>query len=460
MAFSPHIAEQRFGYGLSPRVASPASIEQMLAGISGTDPMRARFGITSFRDLQTQNTLFHRFREHARDNPGTQAGDDSLKKMRTVQRGASREFRRTFAQMQLRRIQTQDGFFERLVAFWGDHFTAYGKQGIMRFAAPVYVEEAVRPFVGGRFADLLISAVRHPVMLHYLDQDYSVGPNSGFVKRRKRARGLNENLAREVMELHTLGVGGPYTQKDVRALAKLFTGMARAQDFSFKFRKDFAEPGAHSVLGIQYAAEISMVRIEAVLRDLAAHPATAAHIARKLAVHFVSDTPPPDLVAALTAAYLGSDGDLMTVYAALLDHPSSWKMPARNIRPPAEFISAALRALAVGPDVLTVLNAPRMAHLFFAPLRLMGQDWFKPDGPDGWNEADAAWVTPQGIAGRLEWAMRTPKALMKELPDPADVVRDALGPEAPQKVLFAATSAESRAEAIGLILMSPAFQRR
>ncbi|MGB3243971.1 MAG: DUF1800 domain-containing protein [Sulfitobacter sp.] len=460
MAFSPRIAEQRFGYGLSPLVAPPADIAQMLAGVAGPDRMQDRFGIDGFRDLQSQNVVFRRFIKQARDDAGTADGAAALEKQKAVLSQVRADYARWFAQFQLRRINTQDGFRERLVAFWGDHFTAMGKQALIRYGAPVFVEEAVRPHVGGRFADMLIAAVRHPLMLHYLDQDSSIGPNSNSAKRRGMMQGLNENLAREVLELHTLGVGGPYTQKDVRALANLLTGLGRTADFSFRFRPNIAEPGVQDVLGVTYDPQVSMARIEEVLGDLAAHPATAAHIAQKLAVHFVSDTPPPDLVAALRDAYLGSDGDLLTVYTALLEHPEAWAPPARNIRPPDEFVSAALRALAVPADVIAGLPARRIANLFFGPLRLMGQDWFRPGGPDGWEEEDVAWVTPQGMAGRLEWAMRVPKALLKQLPEPNDVVRNALGDNPPQKVVFAAAAAESRSEAIGLILMSPAFQRR
>lgn len=460
MSFSPDMAARRFGYGLSPLVAPPQSAAQMLDDLRGPDLMAARFPLGRFRDLQTQHVLFERFRRHERENPGTEAGRASLERRRELQREARENHHALFAKTQLRRVYTQDGFRERLTAFWGDHFTALGKRGLIRLGAPLYVEDAIRPHITGRFIDMLLATVKHPLMLHYLDQAFSAGPNSRTVRRRRPDRGLNENLAREVLELHTLGVGGPYDQNDVRALAHLFTGLSRGRNFDFKFRANLAEPGPQRVLGREYEGRLSQERINAVLRDLAAHPATAAHLARKLAIHFISDQPPVGVTTAMAQRYLETDGDLMAVYAAMLEHPEAWQDPVRNMRPPGEFISAALRALGPAPEVLEQLESRQIARLFLAPLRKMGQDWLAPNGPDGWAEADAAWVTPQGVAGRMEWAMQVPRRLLGDLPDPRQFVRDALGAAPPEKVVFAAGAAESRSEAVGLVLMSPAFQRR
>ncbi len=404
--------------------------------------------------------LYERFRRHERDNEGTEAGKASLERRLALQRETRKNHLRLFVQIQQRRIHTSDGFRERLTVFWGDHFTAIGKRALMRMGAPLYIEDAIRPHVGGRFVDMLLSAVKHPLMLHYLDQVFSAGPNSRIVKRRRPDGGLNENLAREVLELHTLGVGGPYSQDDVRSLAKLFTGLSRGRNFDFKFRPNLAEPGPQTVLGREYEGRLSQRRIDAVLRDLAAHPVTAAHLARKLATHFISDDPPAEVTSAMAQRYLETDGDLAEVYAAMLNHPQAWEGPARNMRPPGEFISTSLRALGLAPQSLDRLKRQQVGRLFIAPLRKMGQEWLTPNGPDGWPEQDAAWVTPQGIAGRMEWAMQVPRRLLNTLPDPRQFVKDALGDAAPQKVVFAASAAESRAEAVGLVLMSPAFQRR
>ncbi len=460
MTYTPQLAEHRFGYGLSPRQQGPESAVNMLDTLAGPDRIAQSLPVQSYRALQDALVLRRRFRGFARKNPQTSKGKEADQKQRDIYGQMQAEWRRGFVQIQARRSLTQDAFRERLVAFWADHFTARGKGGMLRFAMTAYVEEAIRPQLTGRFADMLVGCVTHPLMLHYLDQDSSVGPNSIMVRRRDVDRGLNENLAREVLELHTLGVGGPYSQQDVRQLAELFTGLTRSRDYSFVFRRNIAEPGPETVLGKTYGAGASMQYVEAALRDLAAHPATARHIAGKLAVHFISDRPPADLIGALEQTYLDSDGDLMRLYQVLLDHPAAWVSELQNIRPPDEFVSASLRALGVTAQDLAGLKDRDLRDLFFRPLTLMGQSWQQPPGPDGWPEEDTAWVTPQGVAARLEWAMHVPQRLVQDLPQPGAFVDATLGAAAPSEIRFAAQAAESRAVGIGLVLSAPAFQRR
>ncbi|MEM6305387.1 MAG: DUF1800 domain-containing protein [Pseudomonadota bacterium] len=458
MGFTPTLAERRFGYGLSPRVSPPHSVEEMLAALIGPDVMASQFPVGTFRDLQEQHLLFDRFRRHARSQGDSAAGKASREKAQEIRRAAAREHLQRFVQLQLRRIATPDAFRERLAAFWADHFTALGKSGLLTFASPLFIEDVIRPRMTGRFSDMLRAVAKHPLMLHALDQDFSAGP--GSVAGQRRGRGLNENFARELLELHTLGVDGPYDQVDVRALALLLTGLSRGRGFDFVFRPNFAEQAGQIVLGRSYPAEISEARIDKVLTDLALHPGTARHLARKLAVHFIADAPPTALVEAMTAAFLETDGDLLAVYRAMLMHPQAWETPMRNLRRPDEFISTSLRALGPEADALERLKHGDIRGLFLQPLARMGQTWLRPAGPDGWSEQDAAWATPQGLAGRLDWAMQVPRRLMAELPDPRDFVQTALGSAAPERVAFAAQAAESRAEAIGLVLISPAMQRR
>jgi uncharacterized protein (DUF1800 family) len=360
----------------------------------------------------------------------------------------------------LRRVYSPTPFRERIEAFWADHFTATGKQGIIRRGTSPYVESAIRPRLSGRFEDLLIASVTHPLMVHYLDQERSAGPNSVAVKRGSKAHGLNENLAREILELHTLGVDGPYTQTDVRELAELLTGLTLNVKNGLHFRKDLAEPGTETVLGKTYGGDNPHIRdIHSVLTDLARHPATARHIAGKLAVHFVSDSPSPDLIDAVTTAWRDSGGDLAVVYDALLAHPMAWDDSKPNIKQPFDFITSALRALAIAPEALLGLDERAYRLRIHEPLRLMGHVWQKPDGPDGLEEADSAWITPQSLAARLQWAVAVPQLLSPVLPDPRAFVDTALGARAPEAVRFAASAAESRADGIGIVLASPAFQR-
>jgi uncharacterized protein (DUF1800 family) len=468
MTFDPILAEKRFGYGLSPiaELAPATSAAEVLARVRGPDDMAARFpveGFSTFRErLKTAQAVQRRARR-----AGTQvAKAEADRQQKALQRAARQGERAWLWQVMMRRVWTRDGFRERLTAFWGDHFTARGKVGVLKRASVPYIEDAIRPHILGRFEDLLTSAVTHPLMLHYLDQAQSVGPNSIRARRKEGGVGLNENLAREVLELHTLGVGGGYSQRDVRQLAELLTGLSYTVEDGRKFRNRFAEPGAEEVLGQSYGGgPARMADIRAVLRDLARHPTTAQHIARKLAVHFIAETPPADLLAALVDAYRDTEGDLSALYQVLLTHPAAMTPQQQNLRLPAEYMAASMRALAVAPEVYHQFGRGRqreqfIVQLFQRPLAVMGQPWQEPLGPDGWEEADASWLTPQGIAGRLHWALEAPARLRPDLPDPRVFVESALGPNAPETVRFAARAAENRREGIALVLASPAFQRR
>lgn len=463
MTFPAEIAEIRFGCGLSPRVPPPRSAQDVLDALTAPDEMAQAFPVESFEAFRKRMALANAARKRRR-NAKTDAERKEARKTRNLLNKAAREdMIKWKGQTILRWVNTRQGFLERLAFFWGDHFTAVGKAGLLRRATSAYVETAIRPNMTGSFSDLLIAAVTSPLMLHYLDQGISTGPNSQVAARGGRNKGLNENLAREVLELHTLGVDGPYAQDDVRQLAELFTGLTYDAANGFKYRKDMAEPGAETVLGKSYGGETErLAPVLQALRDLAAHPATARHIARKLAVHFVSDTPDTSLVDHLEARFIATGGQLLAVYEALLEHPTAWAMPLHNVKPPADFVASACRALDVQPEIFADMDEKQARRLFVAPMRQMGQLWQQPPGPDGWPEQDTAWITPQGVAARLRWAMAAPRFLRRGrgLPPPKQFVQDALGGLAPEAVRFAAASAESRSEAIGLVLSAPAFQRR
>lgn len=460
MRFDPELAEIRFGCGLSPVHAPIPSQQAMLDGLRTPDTMLGRFEIEDFPTFLTRMEAAQAIWRRRRKARGTPEGEVLRKELNLLKKDARQAKLRWMGQSLLRRAYTETAFRERLAYFWADHFTAQGKAGVVKRATAPYVDSAIRPHVTGRFADLLIAAVTHPLMLDYLDQRNSMGPNSEKAERRGAKAGLNENLAREVLELHTLGVDGPYDQTDVRELAKLFTGMTFDAKQGFRFRKDFAEPGIETVLGKPYGPKPGTGPILQALEDLAAHPVTAAHIARKLAVHFVSDTPDPGLVDHLKATFLRTDGDLTALYTALLEHPAAWDVAAPNVKWPVDFIGSALRALAVPPAAIQSLDEAEARRLIYAPLRIMGQRWEEPIGPDGWPEADSNWITPQSISARITWSIQAPSSLMPDLPDPRRFAETALGSRITPDVRFAASAAESKPEAIGLVLASPAFQRR
>ncbi|TDE36679.1 DUF1800 domain-containing protein [Antarcticimicrobium sediminis] len=460
MNFSPERAEIRFGCGLSPQIAPPSSLSVLLAGLDGPDAMADRFPMLSYDAYITRRAHWLDLRKKRRTSSGARA-EAFAKQAAAVNRTFYEDRVRGFGQTVLRWSLTDQGLRERLALFWADHFTTVGKSAPQRSATSIYIDAAIRPNLSGRFADLLIAAVTHPMMLAYLDQQTSVGPGSVYAQRQSKLRGLNENLAREVMELHTLGVDGPYTQADVRQLAELFTGLGISKTGALQFNQRRAEPGSESVLGRSYGGDPARLEpVLQVLRDLAVHPATADHIARKLAVHFVSDTPDSGLVDHMAARFLATDGDLRAVYTAMLEHPAAWDDGPGNVKPPFDFVASACRALAVPQDRLQDAPVRQTNRLLVQPIGVMGQSWQRPSGPDGWSEEDTAWVTPQGLSARLRWAMAVPRRLLPELPDPRQFVTDALGATAPEPVRFAARAAETRAEAVGLILSAPAFQRR
>ncbi|MEC7259572.1 MAG: DUF1800 domain-containing protein [Pseudomonadota bacterium] len=458
-SFSPDLAEIRFGSGLSPTVAPPGSAAQMIAALHAPDDMAARFPIETAAGWSDWLLRARDMQRQVRQNRQDESLVKDFNKAKSQMRVTSL---RWAAQAMLRWAHTPTGFRERLVAFWADHFTAIGKNGVLKAGTAPYIEDAIRPNIAGRFGDMLVAVVTHPLMLHYLDQDRSAGPNSRAAQKAKRTDGLNENLAREVLELHTLGVNGPYSQNDVRELAELFTGLSSSYEEGFVFRKPYAEPGAETVLGQSYGGKAPRLDdIIAALYDIARHPATAQHVAQKLAVYFVSDTPDAGLVQAMARRYGETGGDLSAVYDALLAHPAAWSPERANVKPPADFIASAWRALAVHPNTIENLSLRDLRRTLILPLRDMGQPWLAPDGPDGWPEEDAAWLTPQGLSARLRWAVSAPAVLCDPLPEPGAFASVALGQGAvPEAVQFATRAAETPSDAIGLVLAAPAFQRR
>ena len=458
MSFDPIIAAIRFGMGLAPRHALPGGVDDLLGDVSGPDAMADAHVIPSF-EAATPSPRDYRvafkLRQDAQGEAGFAAADARIGQLRLQARLAQLDHGRTvFARL----VDAPIGFRERLVTFWADHFTVKSRNGQTRHLVTPYIEDAIRPHVGGRFVDMLIAAESHPMMLLYLQQAESIGPTS--VVGLKRGRGLNENLARELLELHTLGVDGGYAQADVRQMAELLSGLTYSPEDGMHYDARRAEPGGETVLGVNYGAEASPAVIQRALADLAAHPATATHLAHKLARHFVADDPDPALVAAIATAYTETDGDLMACYAALLGHPAAWHAAPQKVRPPVDFIAGACRALGVSGAEFRGITEKQAQKWLQNPLRVMGQTWQDPPGPDGWPDRVNDWIIPQTMAGRITWALQVPRVIRDPLPDPRDVVRHALGPEADPAVVFAAGAAETRRDGIGLIFASAAFNRR
>ncbi len=365
-----------------------------------------------------------------------------------------REAFRDDATARLQRARTTDApFLERLVMFWSGHFCVSIAKGQVRGVAGAFEREAIRPHVLGRFADMLRAVEQHPAMLIYLDNTQSTGPNSRAGL--SRGKGLNENLARETLELHTLGVDGGYTQADVTNLARLITGWTvggleqeRVEPGRFMFAPARAEPGAFTVLGKRYEGGVPRGG-EACLADLARHPSTARHIASRMARHFVAAEPPPALVARLETTFRDTDGDLAALARALVSAPEAWVEEPRKVVPPYDYLVAVARGLDLEPPVADLVRI----------MGALGQPLWQPPSPAGWPDADDAWMAPAAIRERLRVAERAAREVDR-LADARVVAETLLGPALSEPTRQAIARAESRDQGLEIFLMSPEFLRR
>lgn len=460
MSFDPVLAEIRFGNGLSPHVAPPSGLEDMLTRLAGDDLAAGAFHIPKYSET-------HPSRQDFKDDDAAlrEASTDEEIALAQAARQANRDAvwevwaKNTSAQLN-RDITTQDGFRERLVRFWADHFTSPPTNGQWRYLCYPDIEEHIRPFVAAKFEDLLKSAIMSPMLVRYLNQDQSIGPNSQRAERRGHG-GLNENLAREVLELHTLGVDGAYTQDDVRQFAELLTGLTASNQRETYFDPALAEPGPETLLGQDYGGPQERLDwVMEALGDLARHPDTARHIVGKLITHFLGPEPQADLAEAMAREFERTGGDLLALYRVMLSHDAAWQLPLQKVKLPYDFMASSMRALAVPSAEINALSSREIRRMIWQPLTLMGQQLHQPLGPDGWPEEAEHWITPQGMAMRITWAMQTPTRLLTALPNPIDFAHHALGPSPDPAVIFAAQTAEDPVDGIGVILASAAFQRR
>jgi uncharacterized protein (DUF1800 family) len=384
-------------------------------------------------------------------------GADEVAKML---RGQTREqFRDEAAKRTLIAVTSEAPFLERWVQFWSNHFTVSVQRPVVLGLVVPFEDEAIRPYALGKFRDMLLAVTRHPAMLLYLDNAVSIGPNSRAGIRRER--GLNENFARELLELHTLGVDGGYTQNDVRELAKILTGWTippknRAggpgEYGAFRFVPNVHEPGDKQLLGRTIRESGEREGLEA-LTLLAQHPATANFIATKLVRHFVADTPPQSSVLAIAKVFRDSDGDLTAVANALIDLPAAWDPPLGKVKTPNELVISALRGIGAsdGPDLLRGTAGS---------LQQLGQFPFTAPSPAGWSDEASSWIGPEAALLRVEWGLAFGARAAARNVDPATMLAGTVAPVASKATSFHVEHAPSIAEAIALLVASPEFQRR
>lgn len=471
-----YLAAHRFGLGRrfdDPAIGDPKAwltrqiddydpAPPALAGLAGRETIAAAYA--EYRDERQA------MRREAND--AAMRDDDPMPD--TMRRMARAGFRRHYAEATGARlaaaIATPTPFAERLVHFWTNHFAVSAdKQTVIGFAGN-YENEAIRPHIMGKFSDLLSAAVHHPAMLLYLDQAQSFGPDSDFATRvrnrgNRQAPGLNENLAREILELHTLGVRTGYTQADVTSFAKALTGLtvaglgrgagqrlmpADATPGATLFVERLHQPGAQTILGKRYDQPGGR-QAEAVLRDLAVHPATARHVATKLARHFTGDEPPAPLVDRLARDFEKTGGDLPSLYRTLIASPEPWMATPTMFKSPWDWTVSMLRAL----ETPAFGERQNIAAMFTQ----LGQPVWRPGSPAGYDDKVATWAGSAALMQRVELASR----IAARIGDRADarqlaplVLADALTPDTRQAI----ARADSPGQGLAMLFASPAFLRR
>ena len=458
-AFALH----RFGFGprrdsiaglsADPRGALLAELDRpgnaLLTGDDLLDSAEAARAVFDFRQERKAARLAQRTEQEVATSGNAAANPDAPKTPRPGP-GLPQQIYLAEAKARFdRACDAEPGFVERLVWFWSNHFCVSADK--VRPIAGAFEREAIRPHVLGRFSDMLLAVESHPAMLHYLDNARSIGPDS--IAGVNRGKGLNENLARETMELHTLGVRTGYSQTDVTSFAKVITGWTvtppREPEHGgeFFFNPRMHEPGVQTVAGRSYDG-LGIDQGYAVLLDLARNPATAQHIATKFARHFVADDPPPRLVAALKDSFVRTDGDLKELARTLIQAPEAWDAPRSKLKRPGEWLVAAGRATGIKvPDIRPVIGA----------LNMLGEPLWRPPAPKGFDDVNAAWV--DGLAQRLDIANQFGRRVTEPI-EPKELVEVALGPLAAPETREAVARAESRPQAVALLLMSSEFQRR
>ena len=455
------IATNRFGLGARPGElarAAPDPRGWLLAQLRGGAP-----AIAEGASLERSDTILNRataLREAKRDASRAGGAQGAVQRIGAWYRSLY------VAEVQARfgaAVASERPFVERLVHFWANHFAVSVDKAVVLGVAGAFEREAIRPHVLGRFEDLLFAVERHPAMLLYLDNFQSVGPDSPLARRasaarRRRDLGLNENLAREILELHTLGVNGGYTQADVTSFAHMITGwsigggrgrLAEGESGQFHFRANLHEPGAQLLLGRRYA-QSGCGQGAAALRDLARHPATADHLAGKLARHFIADDPPAAAVARVADAFRRHGGELVPVYRELVESPEAWATPLAKYKTPADYVHSAYRGLDLPVD------GKRSGLTAY---ELLGERTWSPGSPAGWPDRAADWDGASALLKRIEWA----DAVGERLGDRRDAQRLApamLGAVLTGKTSEAIARAASGAQAITLLLTAPEFMRR
>ncbi|MGL5838014.1 MAG: DUF1800 domain-containing protein [Sphingorhabdus sp.] len=472
MAVEAAIAMNRFGLGVMPGVEPPANPKNWLLDQFDRFTIRPD-AIAALPARSELIVAIQELRMERRDRKAMPAAQtpEMLEEQRASYRKILRDQYAEAVETRLGlALTSRADFAERLMHFWANHFAVSTDMLIMMGLAGNFEFEAIRPNIFGSFTDLLKAATYHPAMLLYLDQAQSVGPNSKVAQRASargnRDVGLNENLAREILELHTLGDRKSYTQADVTEFANAMTGLTiaglghgRMQPFAKTniqpgdgiFVEALHEPGNRILAGKNYG-QGGQAALTAILSDLATHPATARHIATKLARHFIADNPPPSLVAKLEANFNRTGGSLLALYRTLIEAPESWTAAQTKFKSPWEWTVSSLRALSIAA-------LPGKAQAAVGLFNQMGQPVWQPGSPKGFGDVAADWAGPAGLMRRVETAGRFAKLAANRV-DARHLAPDVLPGTLSSKTAEHIARAESPEQGLALLLVSPEFLRR
>ncbi|MDG6099891.1 DUF1800 domain-containing protein [Alteromonas sp. ZYF713] len=428
------IATNRFGLGAHPNEIEQASRDPVAYVVAQLVPL-------SFHKVDSAHSIaltLQRFR----DNDTEELKDEERKYRQSM-------YRRLSIGTLNNAIASKQPFMWRMLDFFSNHFSVTAQGPYLTAVSPTLELEAIAPNLLGKFSDMLLAVTRHPAMLLYLNNEKSFGRNS---RLGKKGKGLNENLAREILELHTLGVKGGYTQSDVIALANGISGWGiqapeKTKAGLFFFRKAGHEPGSQSLLGRLFTQE-NEEQGEAMLRYIAARPATAKHISEKLVKHVVSDTPSPALLKHVEQTWLDTEGDLKSVYHALVTHPHAWFDTLEKFKTPREFLISTCRG--IGLSSLKEGFAIRS-------LTEMGQGPFKAGSPAGYEDSEDFWNSGYGLMARADWLSSLRINRQFEIPELASKLLGSTLSEHTRKLV---SRAESRDRAFALLFLSPEFMRR
>jgi uncharacterized protein (DUF1800 family) len=459
------IAANRFGLGARPgelgRIGN-APRDWLRSQVDRTPPAPGE--LASLKPSDEILRAFFAAREERKDRKAA-AKVDPAQKVGNLIRDALLPHYLAQAEARVRiAARTETPFHERLVQFWTNHFAVSIDKPVCLGIAGSLENEAIRPHLTRHFGDLLRAVEQHPAMIAYLDNQSSAGPDSQiahFASRRGNGQhkvGINENLAREILELHTLGVDGGYTQADVTTLAKVLSGWsigggkgrwAGGTEGRYFFRENLHQPGAQTLLGKTYTQSGEAQGL-AVLADLSRHASTAHHIATKLARHFIADDPPAESVEQIAAAFRNSGGHLPTTYRALIDSRTAWDGYPAKYKTPQDFIYSTYRAFDVVPPEQRAL---------LAPFEVLGQRIYSPGSPAGWPDTSKDWDGSDALMKRIEWSVAVGDRL-SSLRAPLDTASQALGPALTQHTEDALRRAASPSQGLSLLMLSPEFQRR